>query len=130
MNEVKIGGAELEVLKFIQDRHPVAVREVAEHFSREKGHVRTTTLNVMGRLVRKGYLKRRRAEGVYVYEPRQEKGELLRRMVGDFVKRALGGSLSPFVAYLAEEGKVSEEDLAELRKVVERLEKGDVGKES
>lgn len=116
-----IGRAELEVLNYIQDRYPVSVREVAAHFAREKGHVRTTTLNVMGRLLRKGYLTRRKVEGLYRYSPKVAKGELLRRLIGDFVERALGGSVSPFVAYLADEGKLSEQDLERLRHIVEEL---------
>jgi predicted transcriptional regulator len=117
-----IGTAELEVLNYIQDRHPLTVRQVAEHFAREKGHVRTTTLNVMGRLVRKRYLTRRKVGGVYEYSPRMPKGELLRGLVGDFVDRALGGSLSPFVAYLANDAQLSDDDLAELRRIVDGLE--------
>jgi len=117
-----IGQAELELLTYVQDHHPVTVREVAEHFSRAKGHVRTTTLNVMARLVRKGYLTRRKADGVYQYAPRVGKGELLRGLVRDFVERALGGSLSPFVAYLVEDAQLSERDVAELKKLIGQLE--------
>ena len=116
-----IGKAELEVLNYIQDRGPVTVREVAEHFSAAKGHVRTTTLNVMGRLVKKGYLARRKTGGVYEYRPRMPKRELLRGLVQDFVHRTLGGSLSPFVAYLAEDAELTEQDMAELRRLVEQL---------
>ena len=55
-----IGQAELEILRYIQERHPVTVRQVADHVSETKGHVRTTVLNVMTRLVRKRYLVRRK----------------------------------------------------------------------
>jgi hypothetical protein len=37
----------------------------------------------------------------------------------------LGGSVSPFVAYLAEEAEMSEAEVAELRKVVRELKKGE-----
>src|SRR3712207_5545463 len=71
MPKSSIGQAELEILLYIQDHHPVTVRQVAEHVSRTKGHVRTTVLNVMARLVRKRYLVRRKQEGVYVYSDRK-----------------------------------------------------------
>ena len=117
-----IGQAELEVLNYIQDHHPVTVRQVADHVRAAKGHTRTTVLNVMTRLVGKGYLTRRKAGGVYTYSPKVGKAELLRTLVGDFVSRALGGSLSPFVAYLAEDARLSDRDLTELREVVRKLE--------
>ena len=116
-----IGRAELEILNYIHDHHPVTVRQVADHVSSTKGHTRTTVLNVMARLSRKGYLSRRQSGGVYQYSPRVAKADLLRRLVGDFVDKALGGSLSPFVAYLSRDAKLSEDDLRELRQLVREL---------
>ena len=119
--EQKVGRAELEILHFIQDHHPVSVREVADHFGESHGHVRTTILNVMERLRKKGFLSRRRAEGLFQYEPRVGKADLLRSLVGDFVEKTLGGSLSPFVAYLSRDAKLSEAELSELRQAVSEL---------
>lgn len=118
-----IGRAELEILNYISDHHPATVREVADQFARTKGHVRTTVLNTMARLCQKGYLRRRKIDGVYQYAPREPKGQLLRRLVGDFVQTTLGGSLSPFVAYLAEEAEVSEVELEQLKRLVAELDK-------
>ena len=117
-----IGRAELEILHYVHDHHPVTVRDVADHVSKTKGHARTTVLNVMARLSRKGYLTRKRVEGVYHYSPRVPKAQLLRSLVSDFVDKALGGSLSPFVAYLAEDARVSEQELEELKRIVSELE--------
>jgi predicted transcriptional regulator len=119
-----IGRAELEILNYIHDHHPVPVRQVAEHVSATKGHTRTTVLNVIARLSRKGYLSRRQVRGVYHYTPRVPKADLLRRLVGEFVDKALGGSLSPFVAYLGRDAKLSEDDLRELKRLVEELDAG------
>lgn len=122
MATVPIGDAELEVLRYIQDHHPITVRDVAGHFGRVKGHVRTTTLNVMRRLVAKRYLTRRKVDGVFRYSPRLSKPDLLRGLVREFVEGALGGSMSPFVAYLAEGAKLTEADRAELKKLIDALE--------
>src|SRR5688572_9561235 len=119
--EQKVGRAELEILHFIQDHHPVSVRDVADHFAQERGHVRTTILNVMERLRKKGFLSRRKAGGLFQYEPRVGKADLLRSLVGDFVAKTLGGSLSPFVAYLSRDAKFSEAELSELRQVISEL---------
>jgi BlaI family penicillinase repressor len=121
-----IGRAELEILQHIQSHAaPVTVRQVAEHVLRTKGHVRTTVLNVMSRLVNKGYLVRRKRDGVYEYSPRVPARQLVRNLVQDFVDRALGGSASPFVAYLAEDAQLSADDVAQLRRLVDDLEAGE-----
>ena len=115
----KIGPAQLEVLRYIQDHHPVTVRQVAEHLAETRGLTRTTALNVMERLREKGYLDREPVEGVFRYFPIQPKPQLLRGLVRDFVEQMLGGSLEPFVAYLAEEANLSDEELARLRQRLE-----------
>jgi BlaI family transcriptional regulator, penicillinase repressor len=119
---VNIGRVELEILQFVTEHHPVSVRTVAEHVAETKGHVRTTVLNIMERLRKKGYLRRQKIDGLFHYSPTVPKGEFLRSMVRDFVNKTLGGSVSPFVAYLADEAELSPEELAELRKVVRELE--------
>ena len=118
-----IGRAEMEILRYISDHHPVSVREVADHISAAKGQVRTTALNVMERLREKGYLKRRKANGIFQYSPSVPTAELLRSLVREFVNRTLGGSVSPFVAYLMQEGKLSAAELAELRTLVQEMDR-------
>jgi predicted transcriptional regulator len=105
------------------DSPPNIGRDVAEYVSATKGHVRTTVLNVMERLRKKGYLKRRKSNGIFQYSPSVPRAELLHSLVREFVERTLGGSLSPFVAYLTHEGNLSPEELAELRALVKELER-------
>jgi predicted transcriptional regulator len=116
-----IGQAELEILKYIQEHSPVSVRTVAAHFSKSRGLVRTTTLNVMERLRKKGYLVRTKRDGIFQYSSRVPQAALLRRLVHEFVQKTLAGSVSPFVAYLAAEGDLNETELAELRQLVAAL---------
>ena len=121
MDKPSLGEQELEVLRFIADRAPIAAREVAEHFAAERGLARTTILTVMERLRKKGYLTRRRREGVFEYSPRVPQAELLQGLVRDFVEKTLAGSISPVVAYLAHSRRLSDAELAELQKIVDEL---------
>ena len=122
-NPPNIGRAEMDILRYIADHHPASVRDVAEHLSATKGQVRTTALNVMERLRQKGYLKRRKINGIFQYSPSLPTAELLRSLVREFVHRTLGGSLSPFVAYLTHEGKLNEKELTELRALVKEMDR-------
>lgn len=121
-NRGTIGREELQVLRYVADRHPVSVREVADHVAATSGKARTTVLTVMERLRGKGYLVRRKKGGIYLYSPKRSHAEVLRGLVADFVREALGGSVSPFVAYLAEEGNLKDEEVRELARLVADLE--------
>lgn len=117
----KLGDQELQVLRFVSDHGPISVREVAERFGESQGLARTTILTVMDRLRKKGYLTRTQVEGVFVYVAVQEKTRLMSEVVGEFVSNTLGGSVSPFVAYLAENKQLTPEEIAQLRALVEEL---------
>ncbi|AKQ63185.1 Transcriptional regulator, MecI family [Myxococcus hansupus] len=116
-----VGEQELVVLRYVAEHGPATVGEVAERFGEPQGLARSTILTVMERLRLKGYLTRRKVEGVYQYASPVPASELLRDVVGDFVQRSLSGSLSPFAAYLSEAEDVSDDELAQLQDVVARL---------
>lgn len=118
-----IAPAELEILRYILDHHPITVRQVADHVAQAKGHTRTTVLNVMERLRRKGYLTRVQAGGLYQYSPSAPKLQMQQALVRNFVTQALGGSLEPFMAYLTQEADVSDAELADLKQFVDGLDR-------
>ena len=99
----------------------ITVREVAGHMSETTGQARTTVLTFMERLREKGFLTRRKVRGVNRYSPRIDKNELMQSLVRDFVDGVLGGNVSPFVAYLNSASELTEEEMSELRGLVDRL---------
>jgi predicted transcriptional regulator len=105
----------------VQDHAPVTVREAAEHFARERELARTTVLTILERLRKKGYLERRKAEGIFEYSPSAPKAEVQNALVGEFVRNVLGGSLTPFMAYLSRKDRVSDAELNELKRLVREL---------
>lgn len=121
MARAPLGLQELLVLRHIARTGPQTVGKVAETFGASQELARSTILTMMERLRGKGYLQRRRTNGVFVYSSPSRDEDLLRDVVGGFVERSLEGSVSPFVAYLARRTQVSEEDLTELEALVERL---------
>ncbi|HLK60991.1 MAG TPA: BlaI/MecI/CopY family transcriptional regulator [Chthonomonadaceae bacterium] len=120
-HNVTLGQAQLETLRYIQEHHPVTVRQVAEHLAVTRGLTRTTALNVMERLREKKYLTREQVGGVYQYSPSFSTPHLLRTLVRDFVTRTLGGSVEPFVAYLVEEAQLSDEEQERLQQHIQDL---------
>ena len=121
MPRPSIGDQELALLHYLAEHEPVSVGEVAAGFGEARGLARSTVLTMMERLRAKAYLKRRQVQGVYRYSTATGPGEAMRSAVGQFVEKTLSGSVSPFVAWMAERGEVSDDELAELQALVKQL---------
>src|SRR5206468_1857373 len=102
---------------------PMSVGEAAERFGGPQGLARSTVLTVMERLRKKAYLTRKEREGVYRYQSALPADELLRGVVGSFVDQTLAGDMTPFVAYLAQEGELSKDERAQLERLAAKLSK-------
>jgi predicted transcriptional regulator len=122
MDRPPLGDLELAVLRHISDHGPLTVGAVASGFGAPRGLARTTVLTVMERLRGKGYIRRRKVGGVYEYSARLPKADVLKGLVRDFRERVLEGTLEPFVAYLAEERDLSDEEIEALRHLLDELE--------
>jgi predicted transcriptional regulator len=120
-----LGDQEWDVFQFVCDRAPVTVREVAQEWGEPRGLARTTILTVMERLRQKSFLtrNRRESENTFEYRPAVAKSDLMRSRVAEFVQRTLGGSLTPFVAYLTDSQNLSERERDALRRMVAEWDK-------
>jgi predicted transcriptional regulator len=116
-----LGRAELELLQFIEQNAPTSVGDVAKVFGVERGLARTTVQTMMERLVAKGFLDRRQVRSVFQYSPAKSATKVVANLVSDFVRGVLGGSVSPFFAYLSENQKLTAQELAELRSLVAKI---------
>ena len=125
-----LGEQELALLRHVTDLGAVTVAEVVESFGEPRGLARSTVLTMMERLRRKSHLGRKVVAGVYRYEARASSTDVLRGLVHRFVERTLGGSVTPFVAYLNDTPDLSDDELRDLQEVVARLKSARAQKET
>jgi predicted transcriptional regulator len=118
-----IGDQELALLRFVSEAGRATVAQAVEGFGQPRGLARSTVLTMMERLRKKGHLGRRRVDGVFHYEPRTAPGAALQHAVSTFVDRTLGGSISPFVAYVAEREGLSNGEIEELESLLAKLQR-------
>jgi len=121
MTESSIGEQELTLLRHIADHGSLTVGEAADQFGAPRGLARSTVLTMMERLRGKGHLGRRLVDGVYRYRARASSADLMKGAIERFVERNLDGSVSPFLAYLSEAGRLSDAELQELEEIVAKL---------
>ncbi len=110
---------ELEIMEVVWDLRQCTVRQVYEALRVRKRVAYTTVMTMMKILEEKGHLVSSREQRAYVYRPTQPKNRVIASMVNDFLSRVFGGSAKPLVLGLIQEKKLSEEDLAEITRLIE-----------
>lgn len=120
-SQSSLGRVELELLQYIDKNHPISVGEVAEYWCQKNGGARTTVLTMMERLLKKGFLARKKIDGVYKYSPKQSVSSVIGEVVSDFVQGVLGGSIAPLAAYLSQERKLDPSEVEQLKQMVDKL---------
>jgi BlaI family transcriptional regulator, penicillinase repressor len=110
---------ELQILKVLWGRSPLAVREVRDALAvagRDLAHTSViTTLNVM---VRKKYLCRSMQGKACLFVPRTSREEVSHRMLGDVVNRVFDGSAKAVLLGLFDCAELNAADLKELRRLM------------
>jgi predicted transcriptional regulator len=117
--------AEADILATLWRLGPATVREVHDALDKDSGY--NTTLKQMQLMVDKGLLVRTERFGAHVYESGVPMAEMQKRIAGDLMRRVFGGSAKNLVMGALGAQSASKEDLADIRKMIEALEKSKRG---
>jgi predicted transcriptional regulator len=116
--------AELAILRILWLRGPSTVRQVYEALSQDRDIGYTTALKLMQIMTEKGLVKRDESERTHVYRARLTEEQAQRRLVGDLLDKAFGGSASELVMRALTAKPASAEELARIRELLNELEGG------
>ena len=110
--------AEFEVMDILWQRGEATVREVRAALNAEKQLAYTTVATLLARLQGKGYVASKQQKSAYVFRPIIPREHVVQRKVHDLVQRILCGDLGPLAAYIAENRKLTPEQLEALEEIV------------
>src|SRR5215467_12348697 len=113
--------AELDILNALWRLGPATVREVHEAVGKDSGY--TTTLKQMQLMTDKGLLKRSERFRSHVYEAAEPKEQTQKQLAGDLLKRAFDGSAKSLLLGALSAHRASEEELADIRRMLDRFDK-------
>lgn len=117
--------AELTILRVLWEAGPLPVREIHKILNREKPTGYTTALKLLQIMTEKGLVDRDESVRPQIYKPRQSRTQTQRRLVDDLLQRAFGGSVRELVLQALSSKKSSAKELAEIEKLLERMEGGE-----
>jgi len=114
--------AELEILNVLWDRGPSTVRDVHEALA-SRGTGYTTVLKQMQVMAEKGLLVRSEEYRSHVYAPAIARDRTQQRLARNLLDRAFAGSAAGLVLGALSAQKVSSDELAEIRRMLDEYEK-------
>lgn len=121
MAEIQLGVIEARYADMIWEREPVTSSELVKLTAAEFNWKRTTAHNVLRRLIDKGLFQNENG----VVTPKISREEFYARQSRQYVEDTFNGSLPAFIAAFTQHAKLTEEEAAEIREMIDRARKGE-----
>ena len=114
-----LGRLQAEVMELVWQRGEATVAELVERISQGRPVSYTTVLVAMQKLEKKGWLAHRSAGRAYVYHPVHSRQQVRRRLLRDLLHSTFRDDPRLLLASLLDESPMDDEELEELRKVID-----------
>ena len=120
-----ISEAESRVMEFLWKQSPQGSEELASALHDGTGWHENTVRTLLNRLVRKGAVRAEREGRRFMYSPVLTREQWQAHESRSLLDRVFGGRVAPLLAHFSRHEKLSAKDVAELRRLVDQLEKNE-----
>jgi predicted transcriptional regulator len=121
--------AEWAVLERLWDQGPASIRQLADVLYPKGGASEYATVHkLLERLEAKKFVRRKRAEGVYLFEATASRDDVVGRQLEALVDKMYGGSLQPLLINLVRVKRLTVQELRDLLALVDSLDRKDRNK--
>ncbi len=118
-----LGELQRAVMEVVWQRGEASVHDVRRQLSRRKELAYTTILTTLQKLEKAGWLVHRNEGKSYVYVPTRSREQAGAGSVKRFLKQVFEGDAVAMFQHLIREGNLSEQDLREVRGMIEEKRK-------
>jgi len=119
-NTPNISAAEWEVMKICWLKSaPCTANEIVKVLEQSTDWKPNTIKTLIGRLVKKGALGFKEEGRVYIYNSLVTEQDCIQAESKSFLTRVFGGALKPMLVTFLQEEKLSQEDIEELKQLLE-----------
>jgi BlaI family transcriptional regulator, penicillinase repressor len=115
--------SELEILHVLWERGPSTVREVHQTLNEKRPIGYTSVLKLMQIMTAKGTVRRDEQQRAHVYEAVQPAEKTKRQLALDVLQRVFDGSASELMMHALASRKASQEEIDEMRRLLNEHER-------
>jgi predicted transcriptional regulator len=116
-----ISNAESLVMDVLWNRSPQTTDEIVAELTKRTDWQEATIKTFLNRLLKKGAVRAEQNGRRYQYFAVLQRADWIASESRTVLDRLFGGRVAPLVAHFSERQELSKEDLAELRKLIDRL---------
>lgn len=114
----RISDAEFAIMEILWEKAPLTATDVAARLPEERDWSLATVKTLLSRLLAKAAVDHRQDGRRFLYSPAVDRDAYVTSESKRLVDRLFGGRLMPLVAHLAEQEKLSSEDIAEIERLI------------
>lgn len=118
----ELSGAEWNLMESLWEYAPKVGSQIVTDMAARTGWSRSTTLTMLRRMTEKGLIACEDSGQMKTYAPLIEREEAARKETESFLNRVYNGSISLLVSGFVERQKLTEQEIAELRQLLEKAE--------
>jgi BlaI family transcriptional regulator, penicillinase repressor len=120
---MKISAAESVVMLALWRRSPLSAEEIIAEVAGPQGWSEPTVKSLINRLLRKKALAATPDGRRYLYRPLVARQDYVHQESRGLLDRLYGGRIAPFVTQFTEREPLSREEIEELKRLIERLDR-------
>ncbi|KRG87762.1 beta-lactamase [Stenotrophomonas daejeonensis] len=117
---IQISAAEAVVMEVLWRNHPLAADEVVAALA-GRDWAEPTIKTLLNRLLNKGAISAEKDGRRYLYSPQVAREDWVLEESSSLLERLFDGRVAPLVAHFSQHRKLSRDDVAELRRLLEEL---------
>lgn len=121
--EVTISDAEWQVMNAVWEGQPLTAQEIVLALADEADWAPATIKSMLHRLMKKGVLTYEAQGNRYVYRSSVKQSDCVKQASRSFLERVFAGEAAPLLAHFLRSAKLSPDDVAQLRKLLENQER-------
>ena len=119
MSEIILSSGEWKLMKLMWVKSPRTIGEMVNSLADDTAWTKTTIFVMLKRLIAKGAVRMDDSGRLQQYYPLIERDDASCTETDSFLSKVYDGSLGLMVSFLAEQNKLTDEDLDALTKIIE-----------
>lgn len=123
MTGIKMGQVQLRIMQLLWKLKRATARELTEELNKTEPIAHSTVQTLLRQLEGKGSVGHEKEERTFYFFPLVKEDRVKKSAARELVENVFEGSVGGLVSYLLENEKVSSDELAEIRKLIDKKKK-------